>query len=88
LVDKLRTGGWIVADASAVGWSDPAHVQLTPMPMVNNAMARVHAAVTTAFATVVRLHIVIFPSQIKGVEVDTERRKTRPSVASACDYRL
>ena len=27
-------------------WSDPAHVQLTPMPTVNNAMVNVHAAVT------------------------------------------
>jgi hypothetical protein len=36
--------------------------------MVNNAMASAHAAVTKAFATVVRLNIVIVPSQ-KGVEV-------------------
>jgi hypothetical protein len=34
-------------------WSDPAHVELTPMPLVNNAMASVHAAVTTALATAV-----------------------------------
>jgi hypothetical protein len=27
-------------------WSDPAHVELTPMPMVNNAMVSVHAAIT------------------------------------------
>jgi hypothetical protein len=33
------------------GWSEPAHVELTPVPMINNAMARVHAAVTAAFAT-------------------------------------
>jgi hypothetical protein len=45
------------------GWSDPAHVELTPMPMVNTAMANVHAAVATASATVVRLNIVIAPSQ-------------------------
>lgn len=38
---------------SPVGWSDPAHVELTPMPMVKNAMARVHAAITKAFATAV-----------------------------------
>ena len=50
------------------GWFDPAHVALTPMPMVNNAMANVHAAVTKAFATVVRLNIVIVPSQ-KGVDL-------------------
>jgi hypothetical protein len=33
--------------------SDPAHVELTPMPIINNVMGRVHAAVTTAFATAV-----------------------------------
>jgi hypothetical protein len=38
------------------------------MPMMNNAMASVHAAVTKAFATVVRLTIVVVPTQ-KGVEV-------------------
>jgi hypothetical protein len=40
--------------------SDPAHVELTAMPMVNDAMASVHAAVTTAFEIAVRLHILIF----------------------------
>jgi hypothetical protein len=40
------------------GWSDPAHVELTPMPTVNNAMASAHAAVAKVFATVVRLNIV------------------------------
>jgi hypothetical protein len=34
-------------------WSDPAHVELTPMPVVDNAMASVHAAITKPFATVV-----------------------------------
>jgi hypothetical protein len=34
------------------GWSDPAHVELTPMPMVNNAMASVDAAITKVFASV------------------------------------
>jgi hypothetical protein len=28
-----------------------AHEELTPMPMVNNAMASAHAAITKAFAT-------------------------------------
>jgi hypothetical protein len=32
------------------GWSDPAHVELTPMPMVaNNAMAEVWAAIAWPF---------------------------------------
>ncbi len=51
-----------------VGRSDPAHVELTPMPLVNNAMASVHTDITMDFATVVRLNIVIVPSQ-KGVDL-------------------
>jgi hypothetical protein len=35
------------------GWFDPAHEELTPMPMVNNPMASEHAAVKRAFATAV-----------------------------------
>jgi hypothetical protein len=35
------------------GWSDPAREELTPIPMVNNAMASVHAAITKAFSTAV-----------------------------------
>jgi hypothetical protein len=35
------------------GGSATACLETTPMPMVNNAMATVHAAVTKAFATVV-----------------------------------
>jgi len=50
------------------GGSDPAHAELMPMPMVNNAMASADAAVAKAFATVVRLHILMFPSQ-KGVDL-------------------
>jgi hypothetical protein len=42
------------------------------MPMINNPMASVHAAVTTAFATAVSLPILNIPS-LKGVDVDTER---------------
>jgi hypothetical protein len=34
------------------GWSDPAHVELMLMPMVNNAMASAQAAITKAFASV------------------------------------
>ena len=43
------------------------------MPMTNNAMASAHAAVAKAVATVVRLNIVIIPSQ--------------KVLISACDYR-
>ena len=32
------------------GWPDSAHVELTPMPMVNNAKASAHTAVRKAFA--------------------------------------
>jgi hypothetical protein len=60
--------GLIEVNFNPDGWSDSAHVALTPMPMVNNAMASVHAAVTKAFATVVRLNIVIVPSQ-NGVDL-------------------
>jgi hypothetical protein len=51
--------GW---PAAVTGWeitshdmqvSDPACVELTPMPMVNNATASVHAAITKAFAATV-----------------------------------
>jgi hypothetical protein len=45
------------ANAGLDGRSDPAHEGLTPTPMVNDAMASAHAAVTNAFAYVVRLHI-------------------------------
>ena len=31
------------------GWSGPANVDLTPMPMINNATASVHAAITKVF---------------------------------------
>jgi hypothetical protein len=34
-------------------WSDVAHAKLTPMPMVDNAMASAHEAATTAFAAAV-----------------------------------
>jgi hypothetical protein len=39
------------------------------MPMVNNAKAIADAAVTKAFATAVRLHIVISPSQKRIVRM-------------------
>jgi hypothetical protein len=35
------------------GSPDTADVELTPMPMVNNAIANAHAALTRAFASVV-----------------------------------
>ena len=47
------------------GWSGSAHVALTPMPRVSNAIASVHATVTKALATEVRLNIVIVPSAEK-----------------------
>jgi hypothetical protein len=31
-------------------WSAPAHAELTPVPMANNAMASMHAAITKVFA--------------------------------------
>jgi hypothetical protein len=55
------------------GWSDPAHVELTPMPMMNNAMASAHAAVAKAFATVVRFNIVIIPSQKVLISASSHR---------------
>jgi hypothetical protein len=33
------------------GWSDPARGELTSKQLVNNAMAKVHAADTMAFGT-------------------------------------
>jgi len=51
-----------------VGRSDPAHEGLTPMPMVNNTMASTCAAAINAFAYLVRLNIVMAPSQ-KGVDL-------------------
>lgn len=44
-------------------WSDSAQEELTPAPIMNNPKASGHAAVPNAFATAVRLHIVISPSQ-------------------------
>ena len=41
------------ADCDPDGGFDPAHVVLTPKPMVNSAKASVHAAITKAFASVV-----------------------------------
>jgi len=40
-------------DLNPVVWSDSAHVGLTPMPMINNPMASVCAAITNTLATVV-----------------------------------
>jgi hypothetical protein len=45
--------GLIAANFNPDGWSDSADEELTPMPMVNNATARVHAAVARAFAIAV-----------------------------------
>jgi hypothetical protein len=60
----------------AAGWTTAASVtgvRLDPngssaARVINNAMASVHAAVAKTFATVVRLNIVIVPSQ-KGVDL-------------------
>lgn len=46
------------------GRSDPAYVELMPIPTINKAMASVDAAVAKNLATAVRLNIVIVPSQI------------------------
>jgi hypothetical protein len=51
-----------------IGGSDSAQQELTPMPMVNNAMASENAAMTKAFAFVVRLNILFSLSQ-KGVDL-------------------
>jgi hypothetical protein len=59
--------GWKITSTDT-GVSDPAHVELTLVPMVNNAMARVHAAITKVFATAVQLRIVISPPQ-KRIDV-------------------
>ena len=55
------------------GRSSPAHAEATPMPMVNNAMAKVDAAIAKALASVVRLIIVIVPSQNVLISVSDYR---------------
>jgi hypothetical protein len=57
--------GLIETNFKPDGWSDPAHEELTPMPMVNNAMARAYASLLKAFAIAELLHILIFPPQIR-----------------------
>lgn len=58
-VSPAAVTGWkTTSDVTGVtfspdGWSDPAHAESAPMPMVNNAMASVHTAMTKAFATAV-----------------------------------
>jgi hypothetical protein len=46
---QAALAGWKI-NSDNVGVSDPAHVELTPMPMVNNTMVSVDAAFTMAFA--------------------------------------
>lgn len=56
------------------------------MPTVNSAKASAHAAVTNAFAYMLRLHILLFP-YLLDVDGDTEREKTNGS-ATAGDFDL
>jgi hypothetical protein len=52
-------------------WSDPAHVELTPMPMGNNAMVSVHAAITVE-RLIRRFFMVVLRGRSPGTLVEYE----------------
>jgi hypothetical protein len=60
---------YALVEMGADGSFDPAHVESTPMPMINNAMASAHAA-CKAFAVAVWLPILILHF-LKDVALDT-----------------